>query len=93
MTDEELHRGFDRGNFANAYETEDYSTVRGRLPSESSQAYVAAFTLGFFSSYEYHEIPADAQEAYLEAYQSAAGARCLELGFIDAQDFGEEIEG
>lgn len=80
-----LSQGFSRGNYANAYETQDYAEARDALPSPSDD-YLAAFALGFFSSYELHEIDCEHTDEYLEAYHSAAGQRCIELGFIDPQD-------
>jgi hypothetical protein len=60
-----LSRGFDRGNFGNAYENEDYDTWRPqqKIPVEyvgspsACSAYEAGMFLGFYSSYEDHEIP------------------------------------
>jgi hypothetical protein len=89
-----LSRGFDAGNFANAYEGEDYQkTINARavpkIPAALRSAYHAAFTLGFFASYEAHEIPDDHRAAYWTAYRSASGRECLRLGFIDPRDESE----
>lgn len=97
-----VSRGFDAGNFANAYETENYSkALRGlklpravdgsRLPRELEDAYRAAFTLGFFGTYELHEMGSHV-EAYREAYFSEGGKACLAAGYTDACDFFEEEE-
>ena len=81
LDDNELHRGFDAGNFANAYETDRYDRAIGGQEDESPE-YQAAFTLGFFASYEEHERYEHA-DAYGEALASPAGQRCLQLGFIE----------
>jgi hypothetical protein len=94
---EVVSRGFDRGNFANAYETQDYETALesldmpraiggSRLPRALQDAYRAAFTLGFFGSYELHEMGSDV-EAYREAYFSEGGKACLAAGYTDARDW------
>ena len=54
--------GFDRGNYAAAYETEDFARVL--LPEDAKNlapldalAYSEGLKLGFFSSFELNEIP------------------------------------
>lgn len=83
--DTELSRGFDAGNYAAAYETTDYSEAIAKLSMNRSDEYVAAFTLGFFSSYEHHEM-GEHEGTYRDAYGSAAGKRCVELGYVDARE-------
>jgi hypothetical protein len=48
-------RGFDRGNYGNAYESTDWDSWNKRNAA-ASPAYQAGMMLGFFSSYELHEI-------------------------------------
>jgi len=77
-TDEQIHRGFEAGNYANAYETTDYDRAIASLSPNRAKAYVAAFTLGFFGSYEPHETG-----SHLEAVQEAwalVGKRAKEIG-------------
>lgn len=52
-------RGFDAGNYAAAYESEtfDEEAIEGK-----SAAFAAGYMLGFFSSYEAHEVPEEHQE-------------------------------
>jgi muramoyltetrapeptide carboxypeptidase LdcA involved in peptidoglycan recycling len=78
MNDTDISRGFDAGNYANAYETTDFERALGSLSMNRSAEYVAAFTLGFFSSYERHEMGehADHYEIALES----VGVRARELG-------------
>lgn len=88
-TDEQISRGFDAGNYANAYETTDYDRAIASLSMNRSKAYVAAFTLGFFGSYEPHEMG-----SHLEAVQEAwalVGKRAKELGIAVSEpiDFGD----
>lgn len=78
-TDEQIHRGFEAGNYANAYETTDYSKAIASLSMNRSKAYVAAFTLGFFGSYEPHEIGEQHQPACNDAW-ILVGKRAKELG-------------
>jgi hypothetical protein len=52
---ESLSRGFDAGNYGNAYESQDWEAWRKRLSGKSTY-YRAGATLGFFSSYELDEI-------------------------------------
>lgn len=89
-TDEQISRGFDAGNYANAYETTDYDRALASLSMNRSAAYKAAFTLGFFGSYEPHEMG-----SHLEAVQEAwalVGKRAKELGIAADEpiDFGNE---
>ncbi len=82
-TDRQLSLGFDAGNYASAYETQNYSKAIARLSMNRSDAYQVAFTLGFFSSYEPDEMGED-EYTYLDAYHSTYGQRCVELGYVDA---------
>lgn len=85
-----LSRGFDAGNYCNAYETQDYETglakrtakPRAGVRRELQQAWQVAFTLGFFGSYELHEM-GEHEDAYTEALASPHGQRCVELGYVD----------
>jgi len=62
---EAFSRGFDAGNYGNAYEGEELSAVYNEDEGEEEysdkerQAFRAGFVLGFFSSYEDDEIPSD----------------------------------
>lgn len=89
MTEEadlDLSHGFDAGNYANAYETENLEVaMQGRRVFEKSEAYRTAFILGFYSGYELHEIPGSRREEFDEAYHSDTGRRVLELGYIDSR--------
>lgn len=59
-------RGYDRGNYCSAYETENgvtYAIKQGYLQMPESDAeeghiecYVAGFIIGYYASYELHEI-------------------------------------
>lgn len=88
LDDDDVSRGYSRGNYANAYETEDYEAAVERI-AEKGADYVAAFTLGFFSSYTLDEMGIH-REAYEEAYFSRAGRRALALGYLDRES---ELEG
>jgi hypothetical protein len=71
--------GFDAGNFANAYETEDLDTALAKLSMNRSEIYVNAFILGFCSAQERHEMSEDMRGAYDTAMQSV-GTLCQEIG-------------
>jgi hypothetical protein len=81
--DQELTLGFDAGNYAAAYEDTDLSIALAKLSMNRTDAYVAAFTLGFLSSLSYEELGGDT-EAYDEAMNSRYGQRCFQLGFIES---------
>lgn len=79
-----LSRGFDAGNYAAAYVSTDYMVAfDADTGPKELEAYCAAFVLGFFSSYEVHEIPEDYREMHEAAYRSKYGAAVLEAGYID----------
>lgn len=87
---EVVSRGFDAGNYGNVYETNDYDAARDaidvrQLPEVLHDAYLAAFTLGFFGSYTLPEM-GEHVEAYREAYFSEGGKQCLEAGYTEARD-------
>ena len=53
---EEFSRGFDRGNYASAYETQRYENAQAAI-NGSTGFYRVGHLLGFFSAYELSEIP------------------------------------
>lgn len=58
------HSGFEHGNYAAAYETADFGQVRvkaGLAPLDATY-YKHGMLLGFYSSYEIHEIPEEYQD-------------------------------
>jgi hypothetical protein len=90
MTEQELQKaleishGFDAGNYASAYETEDLETALAPMVHQDpSPEYRAAFILGFFSSYSLHEIPSSDRDAYDDAYWSEAGKAVIAAGYCD----------
>lgn len=93
----QYNRGWHRGNYASAYETEDVQigleTVRAAqefqsLSVESRIAYVAGFVNGFFSSYDWPEVPrtARALRSACGRYAQAAGLDRLETGMPGVLD-------
>ena len=65
-----LSRGFDHGNYANAYETEDYEQALEDPRIENAPPlFLTGMLLGFFSSYEIHEVPNEYQEDLIAARQ------------------------
>jgi hypothetical protein len=85
--DTDLSRGFSAGNYCNAYETQDFaSAIVKREVKDKSSAFAIAFTMGFFGSYELHEIPDDHREMFIDAYKSSLGQRVLELGYCDPRE-------
>jgi hypothetical protein len=91
-----VSRAFDDGNYANAYETNDYDdaierlalTLEKRCREELRDSYRAAFTLGFFGSYELSEMGEHA-DAYREAYAHPGGQECVRAGYCDAREASE----
>lgn len=54
----EYSRGFDRGNYGSQYEGQDWeSWSEKNRYEERSAAYREGMLMGFFSSYELHEVP------------------------------------
>ena len=86
--DDDISRGFDAGNYANAYETTCLETALAKLSPNRSADYESAFILGFFSSYEPHEMGA-AEEDYALAYE-AVGCRACELGIAVAPPLDDD---
>lgn len=75
-TPEELEafsRGYDTGNYGNAYESEDWDSwnVKRCTASECrSDAYREGLLLGFFSSYEIEEISDDVLAEAVHEYRA-----------------------
>ncbi len=82
--DADLSRGFDAGNYDAAYVSEDFERAL-RKRGQRSEAYHAAYVLGFFSSFERDEMGGDGGEAFDEALASEHGQRCVELGYVDRE--------
>ena len=86
----ELSQGFDAGNFCNAYETHNLGEALGRRDvADRTEAYQHAFVLGFFSTYELHEISLDARQRFEDAYHSDAGQRVIYLGYAEPREFDD----
>lgn len=66
----EMSRAFDRGNYANAYESGDLETFKVDEMSEHERA---AFVLGFFGTLTLDEIDSEHREMFDECYWSRAG--------------------
>lgn len=78
MRDTDLLRAYDNGNYVIAYETEDVDKAWDSLPDGYSTEEEAAFLLGFFSTFELHEMGPEA-ESFVAAYE-AVGRRLRALG-------------
>lgn len=74
---EAYFKGFDAGNYGNAYESQDweswYASQCDRIPSEHREAYEHGMLLGFFSSYELSEIHDDAIAEQVAALRAQYG--------------------
>lgn len=79
-------RGFDAGNYANAYTTQDLARALGapKSASERRSEYRAAFVLGFLATYERSEMSETEREAHDAAAATPAGLYCVEQGMCDA---------
>lgn len=82
----DISHGFSAGNFANAYNSED-ARIAWRMTvqdyGECSEEFYHAWVLGFFSTYEVHEIPMEYQQDFSDAYYSPIGEQCLDAGYLD----------
>jgi len=67
VDDHQVSKGFDRGNYAAAYETANYSEAMSEL-SGATGFYRIGHMLGFFSIYELHEIPEEFR-SHVEKYR------------------------
>lgn len=76
---EDFSRGFDRGNYGNAYESQDWETwwaensvgIAGKVPT--SDAFQSGALVGFFSSYELDEVSDEAQRDALAVARAEWG--------------------
>jgi len=89
-TNTKLSWAFDAGNYASAYVSEDLQIALDRDSHEGDCYH--AYLLGFFSSYELHEIPGDYRDDYITAHY-AIGDRMRALGIavdeLDAADVAQ----
>lgn len=83
-----LARGFDAGNYGNAYTSTDFDTAwlvvddgeqHDPYRTVDSSAFGAAFLIGFFATYEEHEIPGEQREFWRAAVETY-GAEMRKLG-------------
>jgi hypothetical protein len=87
--DDAISQGFDAGNYASAYRSNDLEDALARLSMNRSAEYVASFTLGFLSSYTEDEM-GEALDAYLDA-KSLVGVRAAQLGIAIGEDDNEDV--
>lgn len=84
----EISRAFDRGNYANAYESTDLKSFNlNAMPAHMR----VAFVLGFFGSYTLNEI--DEREIFDKCYWSEVGFYVVnEAKYTDARsdEYGAE---
>lgn len=74
-----ISQAFSRGNYANAYETNDLDECEiDDMPDHEH----AAFVLGFFSSCSLDEIGSD-RDTFDECYWSDAGRAVIAAGYCD----------
>ena len=57
MSGEAYSRGFDAGNCDGAYVGEDCMEALAVRTADAGDEYVDGYVLGFFSTYEIHEVP------------------------------------
>ena len=65
-------QAFDAGNYCNAYETTDWDAAWSKY-CEKYKAHDTAFLLGFFASYELHEIADEIVRAEVERARASEG--------------------
>ncbi len=76
-----IGRAFDRGNYANAYESTNLDAFDLDDMTTNERA---AFVLGFFSSHELSEI--SDREIFDECYRSATGQYVVNAGYCDRRE-------
>lgn len=81
--DREWYAAFTAGNYASAYETEEYAEASAGLARGFTDEYRTAFLLGFFATHERDEVPAEHLAAYDRAATSEVAGRLTDLGVID----------
>lgn len=93
LVNDALSKGFDSGNYANAYvskdfaaaweaeqEEEDGSYAEFESDEDAKRAFEAAFLIGFFGSYETHEIHDEDEQYSLLMAEHIYGPRMRALG-------------
>lgn len=100
-----LSHGLHAGNYASAYVSEDFETAKehceaedhneefvgAKAPPEVREAWEAAFIIGFFGSYETHEVDSDHTDALIEA-TNKWGQKIRDLGLVCDERSWDEIE-
>jgi len=88
LTDTALHAGFDRGNYAQAYEAGGFDRAERRAARSAAfigykgdalEAYLAGHILGWFSSHDIEEMGTHA-DAYMAALNGPWGKRAAAIG-------------
>jgi hypothetical protein len=74
-----IHTGYAQGNYDAAYETEDYNAAVAAI-NGSNGFYRVGHLLGFFSSFELHEILDPTVRAEVEHYRAVVAALDIGLG-------------
>lgn len=70
----QFSRGYDRGNYGNAYESQNWTAWSKRNGfAKSSQPCREGMLLGFFSSYELHEISDEYVREQVEGLRAKHG--------------------
>lgn len=80
-----LSQGFDAGNYAAVYISEDLDFAKGNdkeFQENDSEAYRAAYIIGFFSSFHQDEIPSDHIDEW-RAAMASHGVAMRDAGYID----------
>lgn len=103
--DDALSRGLHSGNYASAYVSEEFEVAKEKeqeedhndvfagedAPRAYREAWEAAFIIGFYGSYETHEVDSEHVEELIEA-TNTWGARIRELGLVCDERSWDEIE-
>lgn len=70
---ESFSRGYDAGNYGNAYESTDWHRWSAKRLDDTTVEYRQGAILGFFSSYELHEIDDEECRALVETLRAKHG--------------------
>ena len=95
MSDDRLHvaKAYIAGNFDNAYVSETLIHAMSQRQTRPDgtvrdspflcSLYTAAYILGFFATYEPHEVPIGHHIDYQQAYDSPTGVALRAMGYMD----------
>jgi hypothetical protein len=86
-----LSSAFDSGNYDESYQPVDIEALLESREGDEWEAWRSAYLLGYYSSYEIHEIPDYARDEYQNALHSIYAKRMRDMGIAIDELEQEEI--